>query len=226
MSTKAEIDEAVSVVIDVTNLLKVGFTTTTGEQGAAFREARGDIIANAVTYINNGTIGTALLLCFTTAAESGASMSQFRTVLDGVLALAPKALIAVAVQQASERFALSQMSQALAATTFVSRDDAISALDVMSVYFGSAIEDAVDEHDSGTYQALIAMSGAVTRDLADRAILLPQTITITYPATQPSLWVAQRVYQDGSKADTIVLENKVVHPLFCPRVLRLISPTV
>jgi hypothetical protein len=113
-------------------------------------------------------------------------LQQFQTVLDGIQAETPVSLDAVAIVQMSQRYCLAQMARVIANTTFVSRSDADAVLAQMNAAFDPAEEEAADEHDSGNYQNLIALHGAVTRDLVKRSILLPQRITFEFGRSMPS----------------------------------------
>ena len=64
--------------------------------------------------------------------------------------------------------------------------------------------------------ALIALRVAIVRDVAQQADRLQQRATYTTQAILPALLIAQRVYQDGSRADELVTRNQVRNPLFVP----------
>ena len=65
--------------------------------------------------------------------------------------------------------------------------------------------------------ALIALRVAIVRDVAEQADRLQQRATYTTQAMLPALLIAQRVYQDGSRADELVTRNQVRNPLSCRR---------
>ena len=60
--------------------------------------------------------------------------------------------------------------------------------------------------------ALIALRVAIVRDVAEQADRLQQRATYTQ-AMLPALLIAQRVYQDGSRADELVTRNQVRNAL-------------
>ncbi|WP_197488238.1 DNA circularization protein [Bordetella ansorpii] len=64
--------------------------------------------------------------------------------------------------------------------------------------------------------ALIALRVAIVRDVSEQADRLLQRSTITTQAVLPALLIAQRVYQDATRADEIVTRNGVLNPLFVP----------
>ncbi|WZB71335.1 hypothetical protein WJ968_04840 [Achromobacter xylosoxidans] len=53
--------------------------------------------------------------------------------------------------------------------------------------------------------------------MAEQADRLQQRATYTTQAMLPALLIAQRVYQDGSRADELVTRNQVRNPLSCRR---------
>ena len=72
-------------------------------------------------------------------------------------------------------------------------------------------------------QALIGLHAAVASDLATRALPLSRLVSFTFARRFPALWMAQRIYQDGSRANEIIAENKVVHPAFVQATIEALS---
>lgn len=66
------------------------------------------------------------------------------------------------------------------------------------------------------YCAWQALTALVIRDLLARAQALPDLRPYAFPAPLPSLALAQRLYQDASRATEIELLNSVAQPLFMP----------
>ena len=67
-----------------------------------------------------------------------------------------------------------------------------------------------------TFQALIALHGAVTNHLVTTARPLPRMLNFQFFEPLPSLVMAYKLYDDASRCDELREENKVVHPAFCP----------
>jgi len=220
---RSEVNEALAIIDRMMDQLAACFLGATGRSSFAARNAIGGMRARAESYLRNAALGAPLQACFDTTRVAGATFNQFTVVHRAILAETPIALPAVLVVQAGIQFVLSQMARVLAATTFVSRTDADDALVKMNDVFDPAEEAAADQHDAGSYQALLTLHGAVTRDLTARGLLLPRVIDVTLPEVMPSLWIANHLYYDGSRADEIAAENKVVHPAFCPLRLRILS---
>lgn len=215
--------EALAILMRMMDSLAEGFLGATGRSGFAFRHAIGDVKAHGEAYLRTGTLSDPLLVAFAAARDAGSTARHFETVVDRLRAEAPVSLIAIAVVMAGQRFALAQMARIIAAGTFATRAEADAALTRIGIVFDLLEEDAADLHDTESYRAITTLHAAVTRDLVDRALLLPRMVNIRFGRTMPSLWLANRVYQDGERADEIVAENKIVHPAFCPRDLQCLS---
>jgi prophage DNA circulation protein len=128
----------------------------------------------------------------------------------------PTGAIGIAIVNSSINMALIELARILSQTTFTSSNDATAAIAANNENFSAAEETVADSGDSGTYQALIALHGAVTHDLVNRALQLPSLIAYEFPRSLPSLVMAWRLYQDVSQADALVAQNKVIHPAFMP----------
>lgn len=221
--TFIEVTEALAVLKRILDGLAVMFKGAKGRSGFAVRHAIGDLQANGETYLREARLAAPLLLCFTTSREAGATLTEFDGLRAALLGEAPEAFIAVAVAHAGERFCLTQIARIIADTKYTSRSDADAQLGRIEATFDPAVMDAADEHDTASYRALLTLQGAVIRDLVDRSMLLPRRINFHFDATMPTLWLAQRIYYDGARADEILKENKVVHPAFPLRDLVCLS---
>jgi hypothetical protein len=218
-----EMAEAVPILNRVLDGLSLMFAGASGRAEYGSRNAIGDVRLNGENYLISKTLAAPLLLCFSTTLAEGATWSQFNELRAKILSEKPVMLTGVLLVQLAQRYCLSQMARILAATDFVSRDDANTALARMSALYDPEVEAAADQHDSGTYQALIALYAATVRDLASRALLLPQVVIMEFGVPAPALWLAQRIYQDGSRADEMVAENRVINPCFMPRTIRVLA---
>ena len=107
--------------------------------------------------------------------------------------------------------------------TFVSRGDVDTVIQSLIQPFEDAEEIAADSMDPATFQALVALHGAITNHLVKTALPLPRMLMFQFFDTLPSLVLAHRLYADAGRADELVAENKIVHPLFCPTVGRALS---
>lgn len=185
-----------------------------GGQSATLRQLCGALSANAETAISSANLGAPLLACFNAAFSAGAnlvSIGQVRKTIEGIT---PAFSLGVYVNAGCLQMALAIEAKCYAATALVSRQDVDNYLRRSADAFDPAEEYAADEQDQSVYQALIALHAAVSRDLNTRGRPLPQIVTFAYPEPKPALWIANRLYGDGSRADELIAENQPVHPLF------------
>jgi len=188
----------------------------TGLPGAQLRYYCGQLQVSLVADIAAGQLGSDLATCFDQARIAGAQFADFESILQLATDMQPVGIFGVAVANAGIRLSLIEQALVLAATTFTSRQDIDNYLTVINGSFDDAELVVADSLDNVTYQALINLHAAVAGDLTTRALQLPRIVSYTFQARMPSLWLAQRLYADGSRANEISQENKVVHPLFCP----------
>jgi prophage DNA circulation protein len=134
-----------------------------------------------------------------------------------LVAETPVSLIAVLVLQACVAFSLQQMSLALTAVAFTSREDVDAVLPEINAAFDQAEEAAADAMALTAYRMLIALHAATTYFLFQTAQPLPQMLDFQFAAVRPTLIQSYRLYADASRADQLRDENKVVHPAFAPR---------
>lgn len=180
------------------------------------RRAVGDIRANSKALIVNGTLGDPAIEAWGFAAVAGATFDTFDVLRKGIIAEEPLSLPAQEVAHLALRLTLSQMAIFTATTEFVARDQALAALNRLSAAFAPAEEDAADERDPVMFRALIASRAAAVRDLAERGRQLPRIVPYSFATAMPSLWIANRIYGDGSRSDELLAENHMVHPAFAP----------
>lgn len=106
------------------------------------------------------------------------------------------------------------LTDAIAAKEVTTGQDARDQADVVL----EEIDHELEAYDPPAQMAaaLIALRVAIVRDVAEQADRLRQRATYTTQAMLPALVIAQRVYQDGSRADELVTRNQVRNPLFVP----------
>jgi hypothetical protein len=106
---------------------------------------------------------------------------------------------------------------------FTTRDEAQNMVLHVRDMFDAAKDLGIDEASISVYQTLNAMGGAVVNHLALAELQLPRVIEYQTQMPMPSLYLANRIYQDASRADEITEANGVIHPAFCPVNLRVLS---
>jgi prophage DNA circulation protein len=196
------------------NLVKT--VPSSGRAGAEAHRAIGDTRANAYRLCLADAMGPPLDECFDLVRLAGATMPQLHLVLKQIELETPRTLGATLIKNAGIRLCLATESRIIASVTFVSRQDADSVKQALQQPFGDAEEIAADEMDQMTFQALVALHGAVTNHLVTTARPLPRMVRFVFNEPLPSLVMAYRLYDDASRGDELRQENKVVHPAFCP----------
>jgi len=201
-------------------LLKFG--SGVGRAGCDLRMAVGDLRAHINRYVRDGTFGHRLSVCYRLATDAGISVQWMDNVLKQLVSETPSDLAAVAVVQNSILFALAQDARILGKTEFTSREDVEAMLQRMKNWFDVTKELAAGQKDNPSYAALIGLAGTITRYLADVARPLPRMIHYMLDP-MPALAISQRIYGEGSRAEEIAAENKVIHPAFCPNHIMALS---
>lgn len=117
------------------------------------------------------------------------------------------------------------VSLARASSTYqpASSDDAVAIRATVTGLLDNEITIAGDQGDDATYSALRTLRLAVAQDLTTRSVGLPAVETFAFNASLPSLVLAQRLYQDPSRADELVQEAAPVHPAFMPTRFKALS---
>ncbi|MBB5408610.1 prophage DNA circulation protein [Paraburkholderia sp. HC6.4b] len=82
------------------------------------------------------------------------------------------------------------------------------------------ITTAGDLGDDATFEALRALEVAVVQDVTTRGASLATMQTVNTPDPMPLLVLAQRLYQDVARYDTLLQQAAPVHPAFAPKSFR------
>ena len=221
MTVKKALNEIEAIVFRTTNLL-LGFISETGRAGAELRYVVGDLQARVNVYVRDGTFGQRILTCFKLATEAGITVQWLDKILEQLESEQPSELGVVLVVQNMVLMALAQDARILAKTEFTSRNDVDDMLVRMKDWFDIARDNAANQRDNPSYQALNYLAGAVVRYLADVARPLPRMINFDV-VPSPALALSQFLYHDGTRSEEIVAENRIIHPLFCPNQIRGLS---
>jgi prophage DNA circulation protein len=218
----AGLNEAVTATQTILNaLLQAVATGSGGTPAAQAGQAISALTGNAsseIAALSNGDVQffTDLANCFELARIAGATFAGMELVRTTAAGLTPVNPPAIAVQNFSMRMTLAEEGQILAATTFTSRQQIDNYFDQLNVSFEAAIETAANNFDNVAYTALISLQGAISTDLGTRALTLPTIVSYSFATRMPSLWLAQRLYQDPTRAKQLVELNMPIHPAFMP----------
>ena len=217
-TTSHDRNEAVAVVTVILKAVQGTLAGQSGETGAKTNLLCGQLITNGSTELQAGGMQfwTDLRDCFEAAQQAGATFAGMGKVLTTIQAQAPVSRVAKAVVNFSTRMTLMEQARILAATTFTSRQQIDTFFAEIDASFQAAELVAADNFDNVAYVALINVHAAVSNDLANRAFALPVMVSYSFSDSMPSLWLAQRLYQDASRGDELIAENRPIHPLFMP----------
>lgn len=215
--------EAVSVLTTVLETLRgvPGDATTT--DAAALYQRIGVLEAEMAAGSLPASLGTRLLACFEAARTAGATQAAMGRARAAIGALSVSTPPAAYIQAAAVQMCLVEEAKIVAATTYRSRDAIQTAREALTIAFDNAQAQAADAGAGAVYRALVALQGAVARDLSARSRPLPRIATFSYSANLPTAVLATILYDDADRADEIRAENGINHPLFAPRAIRALT---
>jgi prophage DNA circulation protein len=186
-----------------------------GGIGAALRRSVGMLITDA-NMTHMPTFAFAFAACLDLARLGQATLPTMDRVRKAALAETPVSLPAVLTVNAIVRLTLATEARIVAEMPFRSREEVERIAVAMNAAFSETEEIAADDHDQGTYMALINLHGNVTLHLAARGRLLPRVISYQYQTVMPALRMAQRAYSNPDRYQELIAENQIVHPAFMP----------
>ncbi|KQN00572.1 DNA circularization protein [Sphingomonas sp. Leaf25] len=97
-----------------------------------------------------------------------------------------------------------------------SSNDAAAMIALIGGAIGSVADEAADAGDDESFAALRGARAAVVADLRRRGATLAQITTFAPGVPLPALRLAQRYYRDPTRADQLVGQTSIPHPLFMP----------
>lgn len=121
------------------------------------------------------------------------------------------------------RYAIAELARAAVAYAPASHDDADSVRDQVTAVIDREILNAGDIGDDQIFLALRELRQAVVDALSSVGGGLSAVRDYRLPGSAPALTVAQRLYQDPSRADELVAEASPVHPAFMPTRFRALA---
>jgi hypothetical protein len=222
----AQVEQATTLLQGVCDKLMASLPNVVNPATNTARAALYDLRSNADTYIRGTTLGSELTTVYTAVDAAGASYAGLDACLQFIFSQigggTPAPLTAMVIN-ATLFNTLAAECNAITRLTFTNRDQAQAMLLHVQTIFESAMQIALMSDDPGIYESIIALGGSTANFLANTAMQLPTWIGFNARAAFPSLYLAQRIYQDPSRYAEIEAENGVVHPAFCPINLRVLS---
>jgi prophage DNA circulation protein len=215
---------AVAALKAVLDALLASGVDATSQDGATLRQLCGALAAEAIDRVQAGTFGTPLRACFEAATTAGATFAGMDRVRQEAQGVTVPDLPVQRIAQTAARYALVEIVRILASTTFTSRQDVDAALARVNAAFVPAEDFAATRFNTEVWRALLALHGAVVRDLNARARPLPRIVTYAFGTRMPLLTLANRLHGDAGRAEELLAENRdTVHPLFMPASGRALS---
>ena len=222
MIIKRDLDEAVTIATGVINGLLVQLDTKLEwDCGQVLATLSQQFLPTSKGFQN--VFWTNLFILFEDCRVAGCTYDLMDNVRANAEALTPNGKLGIAVRNISIRYSLVELAKIVQATVYMSRNDIDDALDRINAAFLTAIDTAAMSFDQVIYQSLVALHAAVVADLNNRAQILPRIIFYNFPVSKNALWLAQRLYQDGSRAVELAAENQVSNPLWIMSPIRALS---
>lgn len=122
-----------------------------------------------------------------------------------------------------QRAAVIELARAAAEYRPASGQDAARVRDLVADLLDLQMLIAGDRGDDQMYQALRELRASVVEDLNARGGAVPEITTVTFPASLPSLVLAQRMYRDAAREAELVQRAQAVHPAFMPVSFKALS---
>ena len=136
---------------------------------------------------------------------------------------AARAIAQDATASLLRRAALAAMGKVLASYAPSSYDEAMSTMRTVTEFIDAEILVAGDVGDDESYKALIALRKAVVSALTTTGATLPNLETFSFRAALPALVMANRLYQDASRADELTQQANPIHPAFMPTTIKALA---
>lgn len=121
------------------------------------------------------------------------------------------------------RHAIAGLANAVSNYYPISRDDAQTVMSTVVSAVEKEITIAGNQGEDAVYLSLRNLKTAMVQDLRARGASLADTQLIETPSNMPSLYLAQKVYQDSSREIEMVRAAKPIHPAFMPTEFRALS---
>lgn len=121
------------------------------------------------------------------------------------------------------RSALAAMGKVVASYAPGSYDEAITSMSTVTGFIDAEVLVAGDAGDDESYNALIALRQAVVSALTTTGATLPNLETFSFRAAMPALVMANRLYQDTSRADELIQQANPIHPAFMPTTVKALA---
>jgi prophage DNA circulation protein len=130
---------------------------------------------------------------------------------------------AIAVQQVTRLAALAAYAEAIARTTFKSRQEGITVRGDIAERLELEMNRASGSEQHDLFLAIQDLRGRLIEYLSLMITDLAPVVTVAANRSMPSLWWAWRLYGDPSRSTDLVKRNRVAHPSFMPERFEALS---
>ena len=103
-----------------------------------------------------------------------------------------------------------------------SRDEAEKLTQRVALQLDQALVVVGDRADDEMYNALLSVRTAFISTMSARSSGLSDLMQVTMAQPLPALTLANRFYQDSSRADELIQEARVPHPAFMPLTMKVL----
>lgn len=114
------------------------------------------------------------------------------------------------------------MTSSAAEANPTSRDEAERLAQRVSQQLDEALVVVGDRADDELYNALLSIRTAYISTMMERSSGLSDLMLVTMTQPIPALTLANRLYQDASRADELIQEALVPHPAFMPLTMKVL----
>lgn len=222
MIFRKELREVMAIMDRMLDAVQKGIPSR-GTTGVELRRVIGNFQAHEVELIENFTIGTALFNCFEQARLTGATLDTMDGVRRVMLAEQPVFDFGKCAKLTGMVFSFVEQCSMISKIVFVSRFDVEVVITRMNLVIEALKLEISELLDGMDYQAFTALAATLVHHLAATERKLPQIVNVTMPSVRSSLSLSNYFYADGRRFEELQQENKIIHPAFFTRNIRILS---
>lgn len=222
MIFRKELREVLALINRMLVAVQKGIPTR-GTTGVELRRVVGNFVAHEVELVESFTIGTALFGCFEQARLAGATLDTMDGVRIAMLAEQPVFTFGKCAKLTGMVFSFVEQCTMISKIEFTSQTDVEAMLTRMNLVIEQLKLEISELLDGMDYQSFTTLAATLVHHLAATERKLPQVVNVTFPINKAALSLATYFYADGRRFEEVIKENKVIHPAFFPRNLRVLS---
>lgn len=222
MIFRKELREVLALIDRMLVAVQKGIPTR-GTTGVELRRVVGNFQAHEVELVESFTIGTELFNCFEQSRLAGATLDTMDGVRIAMLAEHPVFDFGKCAKLTGMVFSFVEQCTMISKIEFVSQSDVEAMITRMNLVIETMKLEVAELLDGMDYQSLTSLAASLVHHLAATERKLPQIVNVKMPITRSALSLANYFYADGRRFEELIHENKIVHPAFFTRDLRVLS---